>query len=286
MNIKSIAIEITDKAFLPESYAYRDYFRSQGFYSDLVEKGSDEAVNYDAIVLFHGFHPFWRKYPKFVIGEYNSLSTGKYNRLKDLIKRIVNVRPELYVFLNEDVRQKMWFSKRSNYVIRSMGYRKSGFEKCRFGMKEFDIVYCGSYRSGLLVHVQKLADLGFSIALVGFETEFKHEKVVVFGRMNIKEAHEKISQARFGLNYTPNVYPLNIQDSTKVIEYCAAGLGIITNKYKWVNEFEESRKAKFLDLYSIEKPEDVLGFNFSVPDVSDLEWEVVLKNTNFKKELE
>ena len=112
MSIKSIAIETTDRAFLPESYAYRAYFKSHGFSCELIDKGSSQILDYDAVFLFHGFHPFWRKYPDFVIGEYNSLSTGKLNRFKDILKRVINVRPNLYIFLNESVREKLWFSKK------------------------------------------------------------------------------------------------------------------------------------------------------------------------------
>src|SRR5690554_7601990 len=125
--INSIAIEITDKAFLPESYAYRDYFRQHGFACDFVEKGSPDALNYDAIMLFHGLHPFWRKYPKYIIGEYHSLSRGSYTRIKDFIKRLINVRADLYSFLNEDVRKKMWFSNETNYITRSMGFSSADF---------------------------------------------------------------------------------------------------------------------------------------------------------------
>lgn len=283
MSIKSIAIEVTDKAFLPEAYAYRDYFESHGFFCEFINQGSNEILDYDAVVLFHGFHPFWRRYPKFIIGEYNSLSTGKYNRIKDLIKRMVNVRSDLYIFLNEEVRQKMWLKSKRKYLIRSMGYNKHDFEEYKFEEKKFDIVYSGSYRDGLIPYIQKLADLDFKIALVGFETSFKHKNVSVFKRMSPKQARRIISQACFGLNYTPDIFPLNIQDSTKVIEYCAAGLGVITNKYKWINDFEKSKKANFLDLDIIKNREDISNFNFLIPDVSDLDWSYILENTHINE---
>lgn len=285
MSIKSIAIEITNKAFLPEAYAYRDYFESHGFFCEFINQGSNEILDYDAVVLFHGFHPFWKKYPKFIIGEYNSLSTGKYSRVKDLIKRIINVKSDFYIFLNEDVRQKMWLKNKKRYLIRGMGYSQHDFIEYRFEEKFFDIVYCGSYRKGLLTYIQKLADLDFKIALVGFETSFKHKNVSVLGRMSPKQARRVISQACFGLNYTPDIFPLNIQDSTKVIEYCAAGLGVITNKYKWIDDFERLREARFLDLDIIKTREDISNFNFLIPDVSDLDWNYMLENSHINKVL-
>lgn len=273
MKIKSIAIEITTNAFLPEAYAYRDYFIEKGFECDFVNKGDPSLLNYDCALLFHGFHPFWKKYPKFIIGEYHSLSTGRYNRVKDLVKRLLNVRSNIYIFLNDDVRRKMWFSNKINYTTRSMGYSEKDFESFKGEEKKFDVVYCGSYRKGLWEIIKKLADLGLSIAVVGPEIPFEHELITSFGRKEPVEARKIISQAKYGLNYTPDVFPLNIQDSTKVIEYCAAGLGVITNHYEWVKDFEMSRSASFLYLDLISKAGDVKSFNFINPDVSDLSWD-------------
>jgi hypothetical protein len=273
LKIKSIAIEITTNAFLPEAYAYRDYFIEKGFECDFVNKGDPSLLNYDCALLFHGFHPFWKKYPKFIIGEYHSLSTGRYNRVKDLVKRLLNVRSNIYIFLNDDVRRKMWFSNKINYTTRSMGYSEKDFESFKGEEKKFDVVYCGSYRKGLWEIIKKLADLGLSIAVVGPEIPFEHELITSFGRKEPVEARKIISQAKYGLNYTPDVFPLNIQDSTKVIEYCAAGLGVITNHYEWVKDFEMSRSASFLYLDLISKAGDVKSFNFINPDVSDLSWD-------------
>ncbi len=277
--INSIAIEVTSKAFLPESYAYRDYFRQHGFACDFVEKGSPDALHYDAIVLFHGLHPFWCKYPKFIIGEYHSLSTGSYSRIKDLVKRLINVRANLYIFLNEEVRKKLWFSKNTDYLTRSMGYNKADFEEFKSQNKVFDIVYCGSYREGLYAELTRLADMGASIALVGPENPIKHENITSFGRKIPKEARKIIAQAKYGLNYTPDVFPLNIQDSTKVIEYCAAGLGVITNRYQWVNAFEKQRHANFLSLESIRDISGIAEYEFIVPDVTDLSWDTLMEKS-------
>lgn len=283
--IKSIAIEKSDKAFLPEAYAYRDYFRKNGYLCEFVDKGSKKALDFDAIILFHGFHPFWKKYPSFIIGDYNSLSTGRLNKFKNILKRIVNVRSDLNVFLNEDVRKNMFFSRKINYVIRGMGY----FEKNNYNIsdkKNFDIIYCGSLRPGVLKEVYRLADLGFLIALVGIDHKYQHLNIKNFGRVNPTEAKNLISQAKYGLNYTPNIFPLNIQDSTKVIEYCAAGLGVITNRYKWINDFESITGGKFISLNEIEKYEDIENFDFFVPNIENISWERILEYSNIIKKLQ
>lgn len=283
--IKSIAIEVTNNAFLPESYAYREFFRKQGYQCEFVDKGALSAFDYDAIMLFHGFHPFWKKYPKFVIGEYHSLSVGRYSKFKDALKRLLNVRSDLYIFLNEDVRKKLWFSKRTNYITRCMGYSKSDFERFKSNKKLFDVVYCGSYRDGLWKEIKGLADLGLKIAVVGPEVPFLHPMLISFGRRTPQEAREIISQSRLGLNYTPDIFPLNIQDSTKVIEYCAAGLGVITNRYKWVNYFEKDRGASFLNIDDVDCVDDINDYRFIIPDVSDLSWDVIMSDSGIGKKI-
>lgn len=283
--IKTIAIEKSKTAFLPEAYAYRDHFEKHGYLCEFVDKGSKEMMNFDAVILFHGLHPFWKKYPEFVIGDYNSLSTGKLNRFKNLFKRLINVRSDLNIFLNEDVRKNMFFSNKINYVTRSMGYFKTNNYNVS-DKKNFDVIYCGSFRPGILKEVYKLANLGFSIALVGMDHKSQHENIKDFGRVSPVEARNLISQAKYGLNYTPNIFPLNIQDSTKVIEYCAAGLGVITNRYKWINDFESSTGGKFLSLNEIEKYEDIECFDFIVPDIDNLSWEHILESSNIIKNLQ
>ena len=285
IEIKSIAVEVTNNAFLPEAYAYRDYFIEKGFKCDFVNKGDPILLDYDCALLFHGFHPFWKKYPKFIIGEYHSLSTGRYNRVKDLVKRLINVRSNIYIFLNDDVRRKMWFSNKINYTTRSMGYSEKDFESFKNEEKKFDVVYCGSYRKGLWEVIKKLADLGLSIAVVGPEIPFKHELITSFGRKEPVEARRVISQAKYGLNYTPDIFPLNIQDSTKVIEYCAAGLGVITNKYYWIDKFEKERNARFLDLESIDSVDVVRRFDFIIPDVLDLDWNSIVGKSEVLKKI-
>ena len=89
------------------------------------------------------------------------------------------------------------------------------------------------------------------------------------------------SQAKYGLNYTPNIYPVNLQDSLKTKEYCAAGLKVVSNKYYWVKNFCEIRNGKFLWLHNIKKRDDIDSFDYITPDVRDLKWNTILEKCNF-----
>lgn len=279
MKIESVAIEITANAFLPEAYAYRNFFVKNGYRCELVRKGSPDVLSYDAVLLFHGFHPFWRKYPKFVIGEYHSLSVGRFSRLKDFLKRIVNVRADFYIFLNDSVRKTLYFSNRVPFALRGMGFDKEKLGPRNDSSLEFDVVYCGSFREGVECCIDRLASLGFKVAVVGFDSSSAYENVSSFGRVSPSEAMEIIHRSRWGLNYTPDVHPLNIQDSTKVIEYSGAGLGVITNRYAWLDQFEQTRGGRFLDITTVKDKRDVTNFEFEIPNVDDLEWSVVMSQS-------
>jgi hypothetical protein len=84
-----------------------------------------------------------------------------------------------------------------------------------------------------------------------------------------------VQEARFGLNLMPDVYPLNAQTATKIIEYCALGMPIVSTDYKWVRRFALKRDANIFflnkDLSNLTL-HDISAFKFRTPDVSDLEW--------------
>jgi hypothetical protein len=269
--IRSVAIEVGDKAFFPEAYVYLDMFLDKGVDTRLLKRGSPEIMQYDAVILFHGLHPFWRKYPKIVIGEYHSLSVGIFSRFKDAIKRIINVRADYYIVLNDFVKRKIWLSGKENVSTRHMGYARPSCDDCQ-ASKEFDVVYCGSYRNGLIDVLYKIANLGFKIAVVGVSECVDHPNIKSFGKVDPFAARKIIMKAKYGLNFTPDIFPLNVQDSTKVIEYCGLGLGVITNDYFWVRDFLRKRGGRFLFLDDIRSYEDVTEFDFENPDVSGLDW--------------
>ncbi len=279
--VRSVAIEKSDKAFLPEAYAYRDMFRGNGVESDILSPGDTKIMEYDAVVLFHGFHPFWNKYPRYIIGEYHSLTVGRLGRVKDLAKKIFNVRSNYYIFLNDFVRRKMWFSDEGNISLRGMGFNDHPDhpdhpDKLDDEAKPFDVVYCGSYREGLFDAIKKIVDCDVRVALVGVSQTFDHPLVENFGKVDPSEALHIVRRSKFGLNFMPDVFPLNIQDSTKVIEYCGLGLGVITTNYPWVRDFQDRTSGVFMYIDDITCRSDIFNFNYVVPDVNHLRWSNVV----------
>ena len=123
--------------------------------------------------------------------------------------------------------------------------------------------------------------MGFRIAVVGESgRRLTHPNIEHFGPQPLEIVYEIYSTARLGLNIVPDVYPYSFQDSTKVIEYCASGLGIVTTKYQWVDEFAQARGGNFLDVSRVLERGDVENFPFKTPQVHDLEWSIVMERTN------
>jgi hypothetical protein len=279
-----LAIEFKQSAFLPEAHAYKAFFESKGWQCELLDPSSKGNQKYDVIILFHGIHPFWKSYPKIVVGEYHSLSTGRFPRIKDAIKRLINKPANLNVFLNERVRSAMWFSANSsNNLLRPMGVCYEEYEKIQ-NSAEFDIVYAGSYRKGLDKVIASLKDLGYKIAIAGF-TGQSCTLVKYFGKLSAAETRSLIKKSRLGLNFTPDVWPYNVQDSTKVLEYCAAGIPIVTNNYEWIRNFQDSRDCQFLDLYEFISTKKKDDFDLQSPNISDLDWGKVIINSGLYEKL-
>ena len=91
-----------------------------------------------------------------------------------------------------------------------------------------------------------------------------------------------MAKARYGLNIMPDVAPFNIQTATKVLEYSAVGLPIVTTDYKWINDFEENKKCRFFKLnndlsnLSLEALEQ---FSFVTPDIKELSWDNIIRES-------
>ena len=280
-----LVIESSERAFLPEIRAYVEYFRRNEFEVVVAERREYLPSDFDVALLFHGFHPFWSEYPPVVVGEYHSLSVGRFGRVKDFVKRLLNVRSDLYVFLSGDMRRYMWFLESVRCAYRPMGHYSTTSERNQYAQKRYDVVYSGSIRPGVRETILYLAELGLTVAVVGEGGGLSHGNVTCFGRLDVLGSYEVIIQAKYGLNITPDIFPLNVQDSTKVVEYCALGLGVITNRYSWINGFELARGGRFLDISSVKDRSDVKEFDFIVPSVSDLEWSVVMNRSGIAEKL-
>ena len=243
-------------AYLPELQAYATYVRAAGHEAQ-VHRQIDTLPS-DAAVLW------WMcgqvstdlalRYPAaFHIHEYASTSVPPLAWLKDRIKGVRQPLPQYRIFQNEWVRQRMGFGDAVPYEFRDMGIAPEFFEVTQgSGEAEFDFVYLGEMRR--LQHFLPVFDgmdqAGKSVLLVGdlpndLGRQLQlHPGLRVTGRVPHGDVPAQLRRARFGLNLVPDQLPYTRQTSTKLLEYCAAGLPVVSTDYAWVRVFEQRHGAR------------------------------------------
>lgn len=267
---------------MPEIVAYKEYFSKKNFLTSETNTANEIIEKPDILWKIMGLDLTNPGIP--VIHDYASLSTGLFPHFKNFIKSNFNVKPSLRLFLNEEVRSQFNFSDDIPYIIRDMGIHKSFFRQKK-KVKKFDFVYLGSVSKErdtqklLFFFSKKLRS--HTLLIIGevpnelLEIIKFSSNIYLTGRVPLNEVARLASQARYGINYMPNKYPFNIQTSTKLLEYCALGLKIITTEYEWVNNFEQKNQSSFfklkVDLSNFEINE-IENFNFITPNLEELEW--------------
>lgn len=282
-----IGIPISNNAYTPEAYAYEKY---------LTLKGHEVQLDYildpnnDVNIYFMGMRPLWEKSNGKAkeIHEYQSISTPPYPRLKNFVKKIINSKPDGRIYLNSKVRREFNFNDNTPYIYRDMGIDDALFQN-PVKNPDFDILYCGSIlgRTGLIKTLIALANK-YKIVVVGKISEsekilMKHKNITLLGRIEREKLPEIYRNARFGLNYTPNIYPYNIQTSTKTLEYLASGLQVISNRYLWAEEFFDNIHYKPLWLDQLDS--SIVSPN-EIPIMHSFKWDNILNEIDFNSFVE
>jgi glycosyltransferase involved in cell wall biosynthesis len=179
------------------------------------------------------------------VHEYASASVAPLAWLKDRIKQWQQPVPDFRVFQSDWVRQRMGFGgtvpEVVPYALRDMGVPDSFLTAQDQQAPEFDLVYLGEMRRLLhfvpLLHT--LGKAGLSLLLVGDVPAALQERLATLGhiqstgRVPQDQVPAQLLRARAGLNLMPDVLPLSEQTSTKMLEYLALGLPVISNPYAW-----------------------------------------------------
>jgi hypothetical protein len=284
-----VAIVLTGRAYLPEAYAYSRYLTERGHRAECVD-GPDAIGDADIAIVF-SIRDQWaaRRSGAKIVHEYHSLSTGRFKAAKHLVKRVLAPRPAGRIFLNDHVAARYGFQGNTPAIVRPMGIDAEFFGCATGATPDKDIVYCGSTgRRGVLATIADLAKRGFSLLVVGDVPDsadlgpFIGLPVEFTGQLPRKALPAALARARFGLNVTPDAYPYNIQTSTKTIEYAAAGLNIISNRYRWIEQFADERQANILWLDALSSPDALARFASARVDVTDLLWSRILDDAKFE----
>lgn len=296
--IKIIFLRSED-AFLPEVDAYIDYFNKTKEFKayDSSKIKEFKLDDFDVIWEFKGFGGVKKNNNHILIHEYASLSTGKFTILKNFIKSKFNPKPDLRIFLNENVKEGFRFNDDVNFCYRDMGIDEQFILKVKVE-KEYDFVYVGSIgkerEMDKFLEVFTEKDNG-TLCLVGnvedeIYNEYKEHKNLIFtGKVPYAEVPKIAAKAEYGINFMPDKYPFYIQTSTKLLEYLALGLKVVTTDYKWIRQFEEKHNCSFytldysdlsFDKESIEKHEFFSGFR-----AEEYLWNNIIEKSSIKNKL-
>lgn len=239
-----IAIILTGHAYLPEAWAYRDHLCAAGHAARLVDSPED-AEGADIAIAFSLGHQRRLKQLRIpAIHEYHSLSAGRLRLAKDMAKRFAAPTPRARIFTEEHIRRSLGFAEDVPTLLRPVGVDAAIFGCAAQATPTHDIVFCGSIeRRGVVEAMERLARNSWRVIAFGsVPPQIDRPRLSALGidfagpiaRADVPAA---LGRARFGLNVTPDVVPFNRQTSVKTLEYAAAGLGIIANRYGWVDQF-------------------------------------------------
>ncbi len=288
-----IFIKKNNRSYSPEIYAYKNYLERFDYKVE-ISNNYEHSNNYDAIMLLMGFFPYYKtfKYKNIkIIHEYSSLSLYPFSKTKNLFKYYLNSIPDARIFNSAIIKKDLFFDNKIPFVFRDTGIDDIFYQNFNI-RKDFDFVYSGStnsVRKGLLDCMENILKLGFSILVVGkvsnevYKYFKKYNKIEFAGFQVRKDLPSIYQRAEYGLNYTPNLYPLNLQESTKTKEYCASGLKIVSNKYSWVDQFQNYNNAKFFWYDDLKEQEQLIKFDFKTPNVKNYSWNYIFKDIKFEK---
>ena len=292
--MKKILFLSNGKAYLPEIEAYKKFF-SEYICIDSRNEKNINLYEYELIWKFMGID--LGKIDRPVIHEYASASVGIFPKVKNTIKSLLNSKPSARIFLNEEVRKQFVFNDRVPCYYRDMGIDCSFF--INNSNKKYDFLYIGDISRGRNVDVL-LRKFVFhfpenTILLIG-----KYEKDLYLKYRSYKNIHfsgyipyQKVpllaSECKYGINYIPDIYPYNIQTSTKLLEYLALGLKVITTDYCWINKFENEQGMRFFKIsedFSNFNINNISQFQFVNKDISKLKWHKILEVSGLKEYIE
>jgi hypothetical protein len=280
-----IAFVHNHRSFMPEVDAYRRFFMQKGFEVVIVHPQDLPAIR--PAVEWHMMGTHWKRIHSaaVIIHEYTSASAPPFRQLKDIVKRTLTVKPHYRLFLNDFVRSALGFSNTLPAGLRDM-FVISGQAPLSWQPqqeKEFDFIYMGNlHKTRRLSRLFNLFTTGplrnRSLLVLSKDYESLQStlqpcsNIVFEGPVSPFNVGHLLQRCRFGINYMPDEAPFNQQTSTKVLEYAAHGLPVISTSYAWIRQFESTYGARF---FYMEKDfsnctwEQISRFHYQFPDLSE-----------------
>ena len=245
------------RSYLPELAAYQAHIEHLGHAVQMHTQAHNVPDDAQAVWWICGRVPSAqarRLKGAVQVHEYASASVAPLAWLKDRIKQWQHPVPDFRVFQSDWVRQRMGFDQPDAvpFALRDMGVPDAFLTAQAQQPPEFDLVYLGEMRRLLhfvpLLHT--LGRAGLSLLLVGDVPAALQERLAALGhiqstgRVSQDQVPAQLLRARAGLNLMPDVLPLAEQTSTKMLEYLALGLPVISNPYAWAQRTAQAHAGR------------------------------------------
>ena len=232
------------KAAYPDVRAFKSYF--SGPYETIecspYEAAMAEGLDQTACWYMMGFYT--KKLDcALTIHDYRSLSVGRFRRIKDCIKRVLNADPDIRIFQNDAIRRALGFSEDQRTYYLPMGVPEYFIDNRNLPAEpEADFVYIGSMLAERRCELMLDSFIGRfgetrSFDLYGppnteLEARYADRPNIRFNGMIAQDALPAILKAaRVGVCYFPMHYPHVLQTPTKLMEYGALGMRILANEH-------------------------------------------------------
>jgi len=281
------------QSFLPEIEAYTKFFESAGIKCQVVVPGEIGKVETDLEWHFMGLDKKRSANDRIKIHEYTSASTAPLRGLKDLAKKLINVKPDYRIFLNKYVEAQFKFSDLVPIGYRDMGIDADWIKNKIEAAYKYDFIYIGDLSAGrrpakLLDNFANGPLKNKTLLIVSHNYEalkqiyIDHQNIIFKGPYTRSVVRENLLEAKYGINYVIDDAPYNQQTSTKFLEYAACGLRIVSTDYKWVKDFASLYGGRYYYLdpdFSNLDWDSLENFNYSSPDLSEWTWEKQIKRS-------
>lgn len=244
---KDVHFVHTGPAYMPELAAYEQYLSRLGHRSHRHRDPATVPVDADIVWWICGrvsAHHSHRLRRSLQVHEYASASVGRWPGLKDLVKHWLHPVPDHRIFLNEWVRDRMGFADGVPCSLRDMGVPPAFVQTRASQPPDHDLVYLGEMQRlrGFMPQLQAISQAGLRLLLIGevppdLKSAWRTLAGITFtGRLPQSQVPAQLLRARAGLNLMPERLPLTQQTSTKVLEYLAVGLPVLSNSYPWAQQ--------------------------------------------------
>ncbi|HVM89213.1 MAG TPA: hypothetical protein VMT76_13575 [Puia sp.] len=293
-----IAFVHPHKAFLPEIEAYQAFFSRYNIETAVVRPEAIDTISADVEWHIMGIDRSKKKKGMIKVHEYASASVRPFAGLKNYSKKILNPTPDYRLFLNEFVKSKLRLKEKIPFGFRNMGVSNYFLDFDTDTIKkEFDFVYAGSVGADRKINrfidvfsTGKLKNKSLLIVSNHYEKlkniYKKFNNIYFAGPLPHSQIPATVSSAKFAVDFRVDEEPHNHQASTKLLEYAALKIPIISSGYEWVRNFQKENGGNFYwlenDLSNLNW-DNISSFDYAFPDLSSWTWENQIRKSGVLK---